>query len=71
MTQIFFLLWPVVGLFREPFGLRHFAKTTFCEWDVAGLQGVLETKKLDNKLKSPVIHHITSSMTGVNIIRYL
>jgi hypothetical protein len=74
MTQMFFLLWPVVGLFRvsrEPFGLRHSAKTTLCEWDVAGLQGVLETKKLDNKLKSPVIHHITSSMTGVNIIRYL
>jgi hypothetical protein len=35
----------------------------------ANLQGVLETKKLDNKLKSPVIHHITSSMTGVNVIR--
>ena len=31
--------------------------------------GVLESKKLDNLLKSPVIHHISSSMAGVNIIR--
>ena len=31
--------------------------------------GILEAKKLDNMLKSPVIHHITSSMSGVTIIR--
>jgi ABC-type multidrug transport system fused ATPase/permease subunit len=31
--------------------------------------GILETKKLDNIMKSPVIHHISSSMAGVTIIR--
>ena len=31
--------------------------------------GVLESKKLDNIMKSAVIHHISSSMSGVNIIR--
>ena len=31
--------------------------------------GILETKKLDNMMKSPVIHHITSTMAGVTIIR--
>ena len=37
--------------------------------DVVMNKGVLETKQLDNLMKSPVIHHITSSMAGVNIIR--
>ena len=31
--------------------------------------GVRESKKLDNQMKAPVIHHISSSMAGVNIIR--
>ena len=31
--------------------------------------GVLEAKKLDNIMKSPVIHHISSSMAGVVVIR--
>ena len=31
--------------------------------------GVKETKRLDNQLKAPVIHHITSSMAGIVTIR--
>ena len=31
--------------------------------------GILEAKKLDNIMKSPVIHHISSSMAGVVVIR--
>ena len=31
--------------------------------------GVLEAKKLDNMMKTPVIHHVSSSMAGVTIIR--
>jgi len=31
--------------------------------------GVKETKRLDNQLKAPVIHHITSSMSGIITIR--
>jgi len=31
--------------------------------------GILEAKKLDNIMKSPVIHHISSSMAGVGVIR--
>merc|ERR1719180_62136 len=31
--------------------------------------GILEAKKLDNVMKSPVIHHISSSMAGVGVIR--
>ena len=32
-------------------------------------RGVLESKKLDNLMKSPVLHHISSTMAGVTIIR--
>merc|ERR1719369_228010 len=32
-------------------------------------RGVLESKKLDNLMKSPVLHHISSTMSGVTIIR--
>ena len=31
--------------------------------------GVKETKRLDNQMKAPVIHHITSSMAGIVTIR--
>jgi len=31
--------------------------------------GVLETKKLDNLTKSPVLHHVTSSVAGISVIR--
>ena len=31
--------------------------------------GVKETKRLDNQLKAPVVHHITSSMAGIVTIR--
>ena len=37
--------------------------------DLTMNSGVLEAKKLDNLMKSPVIHHISSSMAGVMIIR--
>ena len=37
--------------------------------DLTMNSGVHESKKLDNLMKSPVIHHISSSMSGVNIIR--
>ena len=37
--------------------------------DMTMNKGVLESKKLDNLMKSPVIHHISSCMSGVNIIR--
>ena len=37
--------------------------------DLTMNSGVLEAKKLDNMMKSPVIHHISSSMAGVIIIR--
>ena len=41
----------------------------FTTLDLLMNKGVLESKKLDNLMKSPVIHHITSSMSGVNVIR--
>jgi len=31
--------------------------------------GVQETKKLENVFKSPVLHHIQSSMGGLSVIR--
>ena len=31
--------------------------------------GVYQCKKLDNQLKAPVLHHITSTMAGLVIIR--
>ena len=37
--------------------------------DLTMNSGVLESKKIDNLMKSPVIHHISSSMAGVMIIR--
>ena len=32
-------------------------------------RGIYEAKKLDNHMKEPVVHHITSSMTGIATIR--
>lgn len=32
-------------------------------------RGIAETKRLDNQLKAPVIHHITTSVDGLMIIR--
>jgi len=46
-----------------------FIAIAFIILDLMMNSGVLEAKKLDNLMKSPVIHHISSSMTGVNIIR--
>ena len=46
-----------------------FVAVSFVMIDLMMNSGVLESKKLDNLMKSPVIHHITSSMAGVNIIR--
>ena len=37
--------------------------------DTAMNSGVYHCKKLDNQLKAPVLHHITSSMAGLVIIR--
>ena len=31
--------------------------------------GVHQTKKLDNQMKAPVLHHISSSMAGIVTIR--
>merc|ERR1719430_1514213 len=46
-----------------------FVAISFIIIDLMMNSGVLESKKLDNLMKSPVIHHITSSMAGGNIIR--
>ena len=52
------------------FGIGFFfIAVSFVVIDLMMNSGVLETKKLDNLMKSPVIHHISSSMAGVNIIR--
>ena len=37
--------------------------------DITMIGGVKETKRLDNQMKAPVIHHITSSMAGIVTIR--
>nr|AHK05653.1 ATP-binding cassette transporter sub-family C member 5 [Tigriopus japonicus] len=37
--------------------------------DVIMNRGILETKKLENITKSPVIHHLSSAMAGISIIR--
>ena len=37
--------------------------------DTAMNSGVYECKKLDNQLKAPVLHHISSSRDGLVIIR--
>ena len=42
----------------------------FITLDVFMNEGVRQTKKLDNKSKSPVLHHLSSGMAGISIIRY-
>ena len=37
--------------------------------DTAMNSGVYHCKRLDNQLKAPVLHHISSSMAGLVIIR--
>ena len=37
--------------------------------DMTMNSGVQETKKLDNQLKAPVLHHISSSVAGIVTIR--
>lgn len=46
-----------------------FVIACFILLDIIMNRGVLETKKLDNLMKSSVIHHVTSSMDGIYIIR--
>lgn len=41
----------------------------FAFFDVCMNRGVLETRKLDNKTKSPVLTDITSVLAGIPIIR--
>ena len=37
--------------------------------DMAMNSGVHQTKKLDNQMKAPVLHHISSSVAGIVTIR--
>jgi ABC-type transport system involved in cytochrome bd biosynthesis fused ATPase/permease subunit len=41
----------------------------FIFFDICMNRGVLETRKLENKTKSPVLNDITSVMVGIPVIR--
>eukprot|EP00094_Tigriopus_californicus_P010393 TCALIF_10025-PA protein Name:"Similar to ABCC5 Multidrug resistance-associated protein 5 (Homo sapiens)" AED:0.10 eAED:0.10 QI:113/0.84/0.78/0.92/0.76/0.71/14/0/1294 len=60
-----------VVCFVYPYFLPPFALIilVFVLLDVIMNRGILETKKLENVTKSPVIHHLSSSMAGISIIR--
>ena len=41
----------------------------FVGLDIVMGVGMLETKKLENKTKSPLLHHLNSAMSGITVIR--
>ena len=65
LTQIS-IVCVVYPFFLIPF---LFIVVLFVSLDIIMNVGILETKKLENQTKSPVLHHLTSSMAGIHVIR--
>ena len=72
MSIMFCVTQVVVVCFVFPwFSLPLLAMlAVFVTLDVFMNEGVRQTKKLDNKAKSPVLHHLSSAMAGMSVIRW-
>ena len=65
LTQII-VVCAVYPLLILPFSLII---AVFIALDVVMNGGVVQSRKLENQTKSPILHHLSSAMAGITIIR--